>query len=140
MHTILKMMMTMQLNPTHLTLSTRVAASTHCIKNTTFVQLITIKTYINFLFNFRWKMSYKKWWIVKKNVFLWMPIFGLEMDLQHSVFAYSGHGRIGTLIQASKKLQLQMRSHRAAAFDGKIPINQKTADPRERDKLIWNSF
>ena len=29
-----------------------------------------------------------------------------------------------------------MRSHRAAAFDGKIPINQKTADPRERDKLI----
>ena len=47
MHTILKMMMTMQLNPTHLTLSTRVAASTHCIKNTNFVQLITGKTYIN---------------------------------------------------------------------------------------------
>ena len=59
MHTILKMMMTMQLNPTHLTLSTRVAASTHCIKNTNFVQLVTSKTYINLLFNFGYKRAPK---------------------------------------------------------------------------------
>ena len=86
MHTILKMMMTMQLNPTHLTLSTRVAASTHCIKNTNFVELIKSKTNINFLFNFKVKKELQKR-ILKQNSKVkeekelsWKPIFGQEMD------------------------------------------------------------